>query len=161
MTQRTVVMLTALLCAAHGNPAIAQDHSRSVNPQAIEFDLQSLNIGHANQTNIRVDFFEAGANLRRDVPIKSTVIPTSDMNDRTVRVDVMSLLGDLPDGEYVAAIRSESPDQSLQGEVSAVFVLNHGGVLDDRLPRDPRDRFWTKVGLAIGAGLLLTPLLIR
>jgi hypothetical protein len=162
MTQRTVAMLlTVLLCPAFRALVSAQVRPRIVNPQAIEFDLP---LGGANAPNVasyRVDFFEAGANPRRDVPIKSVALPIRDVTDRAVRVDVISLLADMKDGEYVAVLRSDSVDDLPQSEPSAAFVVNHDGLPEDRRPPGPRERFWTKVGLAIAGSLLLVPMLIR
>src|SRR5215510_6778406 len=102
MTQRTVaILLTVLLCTAFGGLVSAQDRSRIVNPQAIEFDLPLGPASSLSVVSYRVEFFEAGLNPLTDAPIKSVAVSVNDVG-RTVRVDVLSLLADLPDGEYLA-----------------------------------------------------------
>ena len=161
-TQRAVaILLTVLLCTAFGGLVSAQDRSRIVNPQAIEFDLPPGAPNTSSVVSYRVEFFEAGLNPERDAPIKSVAVGVTGMGDRTVRVDILSFLADLADGEYVAALRTDDPQGRPQSEPSPVFMVKHEGLREDALPAGPRDRFWTKVGLAIAGGLLLVPILVR
>lgn len=151
----TLLSLLLLLFGVTSNTA-AQTAARNVNPEAVEFDLDP----QAGVSGYRVDFFMAGADTVRDTPVKSVDIgPGARGADGRVRVRLNDLLLDIPNGSYVATIRGTGAAITPQSPPSDVFVLSRQGSPEDRVTAARRERVWTKIGIAIAAGLLLTPVI--
>lgn len=154
---RALVLLIALIV---GVPVVtvAQSVARNVNPEAVEFDSPLLS--QPGLTGFRVDFFMAYADPTRDTPVKSIDIGLGARDDRgKVLVRLTDVLLDVPNGSYVATIRGTGAGLTPQSEASDAFVLSRPGAPVDRVAEAKRERFWTKVGIAIGGGLLLLPLI--
>jgi hypothetical protein len=139
--------------------ALGQTPPRSINPEAIEFDVSTS--GLTELTQYRVELFTASADTQHDPPIKSIDLPRDSVNDGRVRVPVKAALSDVPDGQYVATIRTENERESIQSEPSPTFIVSRTAAEPGEIDFDPRERFWTKVGLAIAAAILLVPLLLK
>jgi hypothetical protein len=156
-----VVAVIAIACVnLIADPVFAQAQGRSVNPEGVEFDLSSMSQEDVN--GYRVELFVAGADVRRELPVKSLELARGAVRDRgKIRVDLRNALMDLQDGEYVATIRPLTADRSIQSEPSEVFVVSRNQSGEDGLTPDRRERFWTKVAVSIGAGLLLLPIILR
>jgi hypothetical protein len=161
MNLRTVaVIIGVCLPGLSGTTARAQQQARSVNPEAIDFDLPGF--ARSEETRFRLDVFNASSDTRRDSPLKSSGVMSRNVTGgvEKVRVDLVGLLNRVPDGEYVATLLATRRGESIQSEPSPVFVLSRNPATKDILVGS-RERFWTKVGLSISAGLLLVPFLFR
>jgi hypothetical protein len=141
--------------------ASAQFRAHSVNPEAIEFEAEMLLDPVA--TGYRVEFFRAGYDTQRDDPVKMLNLPRGIVQEGgRVRVVIRDFVLDMPNGQYVATIRTiAGPRQSARSAPTDVFVLALDGSPSQRVADDRRERFWTKVGIALGASVFLIPVVIR
>jgi hypothetical protein len=170
---RTVASLT--LCLSVFVPARVEGQpppAPLVNPRAIEFDLPAA--GSADVTGYRVELFKSGSDTTSASPVRSLNIRKPRGRSAQLRVDLRELLGNVPDGEYVATVRAvgrhgNSP-RSLPTE--PFTISGHGQPVDD-LPApapspDPEvadpDREpwgWTVAGIAMGVAAFLLGYLFR
>jgi len=167
MNSRTVVAIVGvfLLCLSGGTAGAQQEQEqrqvvRSVNPEALDFDLPGY--AGSDDTKFRLDVFYSGPEFANDRVIKSTGVMSRNVKgaaDR-VRVDITGLLKNVPDGRYTATLFAIKRGETIQSERTPVFVLSRSGIRDDETV-DSNERFWTKVGLSIAGGLLLVPFLVR
>jgi hypothetical protein len=156
----TIAVVIAALLSIGTTSVAAQSQGRSVNPESLEFD--PLLGGQPDLTEYRVDVFAADSDPRLARPIKSIDLRRRDLrDDGSVRIELTSVLNDVPDGRYVATIRAVSGTQTVQSGPSETFVLSRNGTVADRVALERRERFWTKVGFAIAGGILFVPLLLR
>lgn len=155
MSLKASVALMALLVLL---PSLGFAQSaNNVNPEAIQFDSPVLSFPGA--TGFRIEVFPEGADPRRDVPVKTfEVKPTLD-NRQRLHVTLGEPLIDVPNGRYMATVRPTGPSMGPQSEPSDVFVLSRESSIDERVAEQRRERFWTKVAIAIGGVLLFTPFL--
>lgn len=149
-------VIVACVCAI-GVAHAAQNGVRSVNPEALEFEVPSG--GDSDETAYRVEIFAAEADTSRDTPAQSIELgPSAVREEGRIRVDVARSLGSLPDGSYVATIAAvhEGLDavRSAPGEP---FVIARGSTPEQRAETERQERRWTKIAIAIGASLLILP----
>ncbi len=155
----TLVLLAVALVAFTAPPVTAQPPApaRSINPEAVEFDTPELS--RPGITGYVVELFVAFADTQQDVPVTTKALGRDALQGGIVRVDVKDLALDVPDGRYVATIRPQPSAVSDRSAPSDPFLLKREGTPEDRVAEARRERFWTKVGIALGASLLLLPLL--
>jgi hypothetical protein len=160
MHARTVAILTAMCLCLSSHQLAAQPRVRSVNPEAIDFDIPTVD--QPEQAEYRVEVFQADSDIHVAAPIKSIDLARRDFRDNgTFRLDLTSALNDVPDGNYVATVRATSGTQTVQTGPGETFVLSRHRTPEDRSALERRERFWTKIGLGIGAAILLVPLVLR
>ena len=152
-----VAVLIALLSVV-ASTTTAQTVARSVNPEAVEFETPVAET--PGLIRYRVDLFVAGADTERDTPVASMELPPDALGrDGRVRVELKNLILEAPDGRYVATLRAVAGANTRQSQASDPFVLARESSPEGRVAEEKRERFWTKVGIAIGASLLLLPLI--
>lgn len=144
------------------------------NPSALEFEVSV----DARQlaTRYRVEVF-AGSDVSA-LATAARVFDTADITDAgsgRVRVELGPALAGLPDGEYVATLRTVGVQgESMRSSATPRFIVYDSGAgnparaaeaapgsapATDAEKQD--ERFWTKVAIAVGAGLTLVPFLLR
>lgn len=143
----------ALLISA--DVVLAQPVPRPVNPGALEFSLSGL----ASADGYRVEVFPSSADTRTASAIKVIEIPHARLAADVIQVDVAAAMADVDDGEYIATIRTADASLSERSAPSHPFVLARGQSVEERQAEARRDRFWTKVAIAIGGSILVIPLL--
>lgn len=150
-TALTLVAFTLLL----GRPGSAQTEAAvTVNPEALDFNLPSTAAG---DRSYRLELFAPTSNPDSDQPVKSTDVHV-DRVDSVIRVSLAPAIVAIPDGEYKAVLRVvDASGPAIQSRPSNVFVLSREESLADRVAIEHRERFWTKVGIAIGAAAMLIP----
>jgi len=152
-----VLVIVGCLTAA---TAGAQVPIRSVNPEAVEFDVP--NPPDRGVTGYRVELFKADMHPDTDAPLESIKIRADAVrDDGTVRVDLGLGSVDLPDGVYVATIRPMGGERSERSAAGAPFVLARGAALAERVELVQRERRWTRIAIAIGAAILVVPFITR
>ena len=157
--RRVALIFVVLLCLTAPHVG-AQSPALSVNPEAIEFEPPLLD--SSSVTGFRFEIFLAGSDTTRDTPVETLDLsPGALGKDGRIRVELKDVVLDLPNGRYIATIRTVTLGRSEQGEPSNPFVLAREGSVADRVDSVRRERFWTKIGIAIGAGIILVPLLVR
>ena len=160
MLVRTFALVLTIGLTLHAWPTAAQFPPRTVNPEALDFESAVLNV--SGLTSLRVELFMAGADVRRDFPVKSFDLEPSVLKEGgRLRVVLKEAVLDVPNGQYVVAVRAFGPNGSEQTEPSQVFVLAQEGSPQDRVEAEKRDRRWTKIGILIGAAVFLVPLAFR
>src|SRR5262245_56561443 len=101
MNSRTVAAIVGvfLLCLS-GGTARAQQVVRTVNPEALDFDLPGY--AQSEDTQFRLDVFFAGPEYPNDRPMKSTGVKSRNVKQAAdrVRIDLIGLLKNVPDGRY-------------------------------------------------------------
>ncbi|MEQ1869345.1 MAG: hypothetical protein ABL961_04920 [Vicinamibacterales bacterium] len=155
------VALAVFICVALSVAHVtAQTEASSINPEAVEFETPVLSI--AGITGYRVELFVAGADPTSDRPVNTMELGAGALrSDGRLRVELKTLIFDIPDGRYVATVRAMTATRSEQSAPSEAFVLSRAETVDDRIATAKRERIWTKVGLAIAGGLLVIPVLVR
>lgn len=144
-----------------------------VNPRAIEFELPAG--AHGNVIAYRVELFPSGSDTASAPAVRALDVPRARRPGRALRVDLREWLQGVPDGEYVATVRSLAGNgESPRSEPTEPFTIS--GLAGGSQERSPPDVFvsdpaapdqdrepwpWTAVGIAMGAALLLLPLLFR
>jgi hypothetical protein len=133
---------------------------RVANPEAVEFDVPDA--GGAEIDGYRVELFPTGSDTKSAEPVNALELSSpSSASDGKLRVDIRSSLEGLPDGAYVATIRTLRVDsQSARSEPTQPFLVSHSRFVQDRVV-ERKERFWTKVGIAIGAGTMIIPFIVR
>lgn len=158
MRTQTLVLAVALVAFAAPSATAQAPAARSINPEAVEFDTPVTST--PGVTGFVVEIFVATADPERDAPVTAKTLGR-DALQRTgiVRVELKDLVLGIPDGRYMATLRTEPSVGAVRSEPSDPFLIRQAGTPQDRQAEASRERFWTKVGVAIGAGLLLVPLL--
>ena len=130
---------------------------RAANPSTLEFVVDS-NPGPDVKGYV-VELFPAGSDMKSAAPIKFVQLKTSALTTGgVIRVDLRKSLEDLADGEYVATIRTMAPKgASIRSEPTPPFLV-HGTLVTNDERR--KERFWTRVGIAIGAAVIIIPLIL-
>jgi hypothetical protein len=160
MLARTSALLLTTCLTLHAWPAAAQFPPRTVNPEAVDFESEVLSV--PGLTTLRVELFMAGSDIGRDFPAKSFDLALSALQEGgRVRVVLKGVVLDVPNGQYVAAVRAIGPGGSAQTEPSQVFVLAQEGTPQDRAALEKQERKWTKIAWAIGAGIFIIPIVAR
>jgi hypothetical protein len=156
MRTALVALFVVASLAVSAAPTRAQTLGVNVNPEAVEFAAPSL--ARQNVTGYLVELFVAFTDTQRDIPVTMTTLGPDALKGGTVRVDLRQLTFDVPDGRYVATIRPEPGSIVDRSIPSDPFWLKREGTPDDRVAEAKRERFWTRIGVALGAGLLVIPL---
>lgn len=161
MAKRVITAVLATSVLLIGAPVLlAQSNAgRVTNPEAVEFDVPTeLDSGI---DGYRVEVFRTGSNTKSADAVKALEFsPTAAASEGKLRVEIRSSLEGLPDGEYLATIRTlRSNSQSARSEPTQPFLVSHGALAQDRVI-EQRERFWRKVGIAIGAGVMIIPFLV-
>ena len=141
----------------------AQDQPpRVVNPEAVGFTLP--NDAGTEFDSFRVELFRSGSDTQVASAVTSVTVAAeiTPLEGRRAWVNIGGALGTLSDGEYVATIRTVGDQgESRRSVPSAPF----GVVSPLTAPLPPaearQERFWTRVGIAIGAAAILIPFLLR
>src|SRR5229473_1400068 len=129
MHARTIAAIITICLCLSAHTVAAQPQVRSVNPEAIEFEPPIVS---GDVIAYRIEVFDANADTRRDPPVKSVDLRARDLQrDGTVRLDLMPMLLVIPDGKYVATIRTVGSVASLQSGSSETFVLSRNGTVED------------------------------
>jgi hypothetical protein len=160
MLRGNVAVMTFAVCLClHAPDTLGQVRPHGVNPEAIEF-AEPVSIS-ASAAGYLCELFAASADTRRDPPITSANIDVrSRTADGRIRVEVNRVAADVPNGTYVMTIRPLEGGTSTRSDPSDPFVVLKAGTgTETELDRD--ERFWTKVAIAIGAGVILIPILLR
>jgi hypothetical protein len=158
VVRKLVLAAFAIVLWAAGG-ALAQPTANSVNPEALEFETPVFDV--PGVTGYRLEVFQAGTDPVRDSPVTMWNVPAGAApREGRLRVELKDMLLEVPDGRYIAVIETVGVTPPRQSAPSTPFVLARGPVVD-RLQAQKRERFWTRVSVAIGAGLLLAPLLAR
>ncbi len=159
MLARTTALILVATLAVSVVPAAAQFPARSVNPEAVDFESAALS---DPATGYRVDLFIAGSDIERDFPVKSFDVPATALGEGgRLRVSLKEQTQDVPNGQYVATVRVIAGETARLGAISQVFTLYQPGTPQDRLELARQERIWTRVAMAIGAGILLAPIVVR
>jgi hypothetical protein len=161
MACRTVTMALATCVFLLNAPVLTAQSTagRVANPEAVEFDVPGA--GGSEIDGYRVELFPTGSDTKSAEPVKTLELSSPSASDGKLRVDLRSSLEGLPDGAYVATIRTIRVDgQSARSEPTEPFLVSHNRFVQDRVV-ERKERFWTKVGIAIGAGTMIIPLLVR
>src|SRR5262245_51322658 len=138
MHARSAALILTICLTFHSWPAAAQFPPRTVNPDAVEFESPALDI--SGVTSLRVELFMAGSDMLRDLPVKSFELgPSALQEGGRVRVTLKDAVLDVPNGQYVAAVRVFGRDGSAQTEASQVFVLNQAGSPQDRVANEKQE----------------------
>jgi hypothetical protein len=157
MNLRTIVLVCAACVVSNGHVS-AQVRALSVNPEALEFDGAAL--GSPAAARYRLQLFTDGADLGRATPLRTIEVPIE--AKVPMLVTLKQLVAGVPDGRYVAALDALDPNPLVRRIWSDPFVLSRGLAVVAADPESDRhERFWTKVGIAIGASVVLLPFLIR
>jgi hypothetical protein len=149
-----VLLLTAPALTAQSTTG------RIANPEVVEFDVP--NAGASEVDGYRVELFPTGSDTTSAAPVKALeVSSTSSAAEGKLRVDIRGSLDELPAGEYVATVRTIRLDaQSARSAPTQPFLVSHSAVAQD-LVVERRERFWTKVAMAIGAVAMIIPFVLR
>jgi hypothetical protein len=167
------VALAALLL---GTPAAwaqtSEDTPLLANPSAIEFTIDAQTAPPPSSA-FRVELFRAGDDTATAKPVRQVDTRNATVQGGLVRIELANALRDVEDGEYVARLRAVSPiGISSVGSATVPFVV-YGHGTDGRarsatvLSTEPseaerrQEQFWTRVAVAIAAGVLLVPMLLR
>ena len=160
----TLFLLTSVPPLA-AQPAAA----RVANPDTIEFQVSPVD--QTTTTAYRIELFPAGSDASLAVPVKTLDIPASQAdNGQPIRIDLRSARENVADGEYIATIRMIRADgTSPRSQPTAPFLISGHGVASQGSSAEPnltdeerrQERFWTRVAIAVGAGLLLLPIVLR
>jgi hypothetical protein len=132
---------------------------RVANPEAVEFDIASplgLKID-----GYLVERFPAGSGTKSATPIKAVDFPaTPSSNEGKLRsqseAHSMGYLTANPSRQFgqfaLTCNRRDEPTQP--------FLVSHSKLVQDRVV-DHRERSWTKVAIAIGAGTMIIRFIVR
>ena len=166
---RVLASVLATLVLLVRPPALAAQPAfvRIANPGTVEFEI--LDQRPAEVELYRIELFSRDADTQVALPVKRVdVQAASAPKVGTIRIDLRERLEGVPDGEYVATIRTiraggESPRSQ---PTTPFFISGHGETGQDQSATQTdeekrRERFWTKVGLAIGAAAILIPFIFR
>jgi hypothetical protein len=162
MASRNASMALALGVLLLTAPALTAQSTtgRIANPEVVEFDVPS---GGASEVDgYRVELFPTGSDTKSAAPVKALeVSSTSTAAEGKLRVDIRGSLEELPAGEYVATVRTIRLDtQSARSEPTQPFLVSHSAVAQD-LVLERRERFWTKIAMAVGAVAMIIPFVVR
>ena len=174
--------LAALVVCLVTSVSNVQSQSSPIrNPRIIEFDIPNENRSRVD--GYRIELFQSREDTSVAVPIKAVDVRRALRRDElSVRVDLRQVLEGVPDGEYVATLRTLGPDgPSARSEPTAPFLVSGGnpggggqsvsqqpGQAEDPQPSAGREEgtdrghwFWTAIGIAIGVAAILIPYLAR
>ena len=109
-----------------------------------------------------MELFPTGSDTKSATPVKALeVSSTSTAAEGKLRVDIRGSLEELPAGEYVATVRTVHLDtQSARSAPTQPFLVSHSAAAQD-LVVERRERFWSKVAMAIGAVAMIIPFVVR
>ena len=188
MSTSRIALTVACCFSTVGLAAQAQPTAVS-NPRAIEFDRPTQDPSRIK--GYRVEVFRRGADPTAAQPIKALdVARPSSTSEGRIRISLGSVLQGLPNGEYVVTLKTIGLDgeSSRSAPTDPFTVSGQAGRVSARTaplptggsapsppppaapatvePGAPPDherggRFWTIVGIAMGAAAILVPFLAR
>jgi hypothetical protein len=149
----------------HASPSTAQPaFVRIGNPGSLEFQIVG---GAASVSGYRVELFSSAGDPFAAPPVRVVDVPAAPgRTDEHVLIDLHAQLTGIPDGDYVATVRTISGGiASPRSQPTQPFFVSSGsltaggasatGALEEA--EAPRSRFWTKVAIAIGATIVVLP----
>ncbi len=143
---------------------------RPANPAALEFEFP-VDESSVVEVAFAIAIVPASSDASTATPVGRLETTRSRLVRGLVRVDLREALEGVPDGEYVAVVSRLNPDGTHGASVASVPFAVFGRSPDAPqrtatvvsaaapTPHARSERFWTRVSIAIGAGLLLLPLL--
>jgi hypothetical protein len=165
--------LAALLLGASAALAQAQPPDEApllANPSAIEFTVDAK-AAPPPSSAYRVELFRAGDDTTTAQPVRQVDTQNATVQGGLVRIELANALRDVADGEYVARLRAVSPTgiSPVSGATVPFVVYGQDGPARTAtvLATQPseaeqrKERFWTRVAVAIGAAVVVLPLLLR
>lgn len=167
-----VALAALLLGTPSARAQTSEDTPLLANPSAIEFTVDAQ-AAPPPSSAFRVELFRAGDDTRTAQPVRQVDTQNATVQGGLVRIELANALRDVVDGEYVARLKAVSPAGiSSVGVATVPFViyghgtdgpLRYATVLSTDPPEAERrqERLWTRVAVAIAAGLLLVPMLLR
>ncbi|MBS1817550.1 MAG: hypothetical protein JSU08_06455 [Acidobacteria bacterium] len=154
-----LVLVFGVTAAVHAQTAPRR--VQVANPGAIEFEVE----GSAAPVPAlwHIELLRASDAPATAQPVKAWDSGSVQAAGARVRVELAGVLDDVPDGEYVATIRVAGPGGPI-GVAGPFIVYGHGATAASagKSPEERRnERKWTRVAIAIGASILLIPLVVR
>lgn len=157
------------LCALVIVLAVSFSHARAVLAQSIPLRVEPANPSSlevrwpaaADSDLFEVELFPASS-PRGAAPVRQSGRRTGKAIDpATTRIDIGDLFDGLPDGEYVATLHVLDPSGARRRSTTSDRFAITGYRSPAVAAEGASERRWTRVAIAIAAGLLLIPFLIR
>jgi hypothetical protein len=162
MASRNTSIAVAMWMLLLTPPALTAQSTtgRIANPEVVEFDVSGEDA--LNVDGYRVELFPTGSDTESAAPVKALEVGSSSTaGEGKLRVDIRGSLEELPAGEYVATVRTIRLDtQSARSAPTQPFLVSHSAVAQD-LVVERRERFWTRVAMAVGAVAMIIPFVVR
>lgn len=175
-TRRLVVVIGAsvfLLATMTAQPAASQERAPLVaNPVALELAVEAPRDARSTAV-FRIAVFRSEDDPQSTVPVAQVDSGEVQVSPGAVRIELGRVLANLADGIYVARVSVEGTTVTLAGpDVTPPFVVfgrnsaapsKPVSTIRLRAPveEERHERVWTRVAVAIGAAILLVPLLVR